>query len=225
METQSTPIPDRFNELLAYFKLDAFGFASAIGDQRSEKVKRILDGKGFPSFDMLLRIKKTFPDVNLNWLVRGTGHMITQSNKLGGANIVIKGNADSSYIPMVGVSRKKEYISNHEDPMWVVQEPSADYALYNDHTYRDFECGSHDMEPMFTPGDIVRGIWIQGPERMKIGRIFVVVTQDEIYIRRLSDSGKVLTLAPLDDSFPPIKVLNKDVLEAWQVVEVRKRTL
>lgn len=225
MESQSTQLPERFKELLQYYKLDAFGFATEIGDQRSEKIKRILDGKGFPSFDMLLRIKKTFPDVNLNWLVRGTGHMINKSTKLGGANIVIKGSADSSYIPMVGVSRKKEYIINHEDPMWVVNEPSAEYALYNDHTYRDFECGAHDMEPMITPGDIVRGIWIQGPERMKIGRIFVVVTKDEIYIRRLSDADTYLTLAPLDDSFPPVTVMNEDVLEAWQVVEVRKRTL
>lgn len=219
-----TPLASRFKEMLSYYKKDPFTFAQEIGDKRSEKIKRILAGDGFPSFDMLLRIKKAFPDLNLNWLVRGTGYMIQSSQKLGGGSVVVKGSADSSIIPLVSLTRKKEYISHHDDPLWVVNEPSAEYSLYNDHTYRDFEIGAHDMEPLLNPGDLARGIWADDYDRLKLGRIYVIVTKNDIIIRRLAEMDSFLTLAPLDDTFKPITVMIEDVLEAWQVVEIRKRT-
>lgn len=66
----------RFKQVLKHLDLSVYDFALSIGDQRSEKANRVIRALGAPSFDMMYRMKETYPDLNLNWLISGKGEML-----------------------------------------------------------------------------------------------------------------------------------------------------
>jgi hypothetical protein len=75
--------------------------------------------------------------------------------------------------------------------------------------------GSHDLEPKMGPGDIVRGIYVNEIDRLKIGRFYNLVTSSDIIIRQIGDiSERGLTLIPVDDGYKPINIPKSEVLEA-----------
>ena len=71
---------DRIKKLIEKQNLTATQFAGEIGVQRSA-VSHLLSGRNKPSLDFMLKIKNRFPDVNLNWLLLGSGKMMEVSQK------------------------------------------------------------------------------------------------------------------------------------------------
>lgn len=63
---------DRFKQLLEEKGLTATKFAAIIKVNASA-MSHILNGRSKPGFDVLDKIAQAFPDVNLNWLISGTG--------------------------------------------------------------------------------------------------------------------------------------------------------
>ncbi len=63
----------RLEELLQYYGLSASAFADRIGVQRSS-ISHLLTGRNKPSLEFVMRVVKTFPEVNLYWLLNGKGH-------------------------------------------------------------------------------------------------------------------------------------------------------
>ena len=66
---------DRIKKLISKQNLTATQFAGEIGVQRSA-VSHLLSGRNKPSLDFMLKIKNRFSEVNLDWLLLGTGKMI-----------------------------------------------------------------------------------------------------------------------------------------------------
>jgi len=66
---------ERIKAIMAHYQLRAAQFSDAIGMQRSA-VSHVLSGRNKPSLDFVLRIKKRFPDINLDWLALGDGNML-----------------------------------------------------------------------------------------------------------------------------------------------------
>tara|TARA_R110002167_G_scaffold54785_25_gene156110 strand:+ start:261 stop:632 length:372 start_codon:yes stop_codon:yes gene_type:complete len=62
----------RLEKLLRYYGLSASGFADKIEVQRSS-ISHLLSGRNKPSLDLVLKVVKTFPEVNLYWLLNGKG--------------------------------------------------------------------------------------------------------------------------------------------------------
>lgn len=62
----------RLEELLQYYSLSASALADRIGVQRSS-ISHLLSGRNKPSLDFVMRVVKTFPEVNLYWLLNGKG--------------------------------------------------------------------------------------------------------------------------------------------------------
>ena len=62
----------RLEELLQYYGLSASAFADRIGVQRSN-ISHLLTGRNKPSLEFVMRVVKTFPEVNLYWLLNGKG--------------------------------------------------------------------------------------------------------------------------------------------------------
>lgn len=62
----------RLQRILAYYDLSASAFADAIGVQRSS-ISHLLTGRNKPSLEFVLKVVRTYPEVNLYWLLNGKG--------------------------------------------------------------------------------------------------------------------------------------------------------
>jgi transcriptional regulator with XRE-family HTH domain len=62
----------RLEILLDYYALNASSFADRIGVQRSS-MSHLLSGRNKPSLDFVMKILEVFPDVDLYWILNGTG--------------------------------------------------------------------------------------------------------------------------------------------------------
>lgn len=62
----------RLEIILDYYNLSASTFADKIGVQRSS-LSHLLSGRNKPSLDLILKIVTEFPDVDLYWILNGTG--------------------------------------------------------------------------------------------------------------------------------------------------------
>ena len=67
---------DRIAHIMRAKNLRASDFASLLGIQPSA-VSHILAGRNKPSLEIVRKIKETFPEYNLDWIVFGTGPMTT----------------------------------------------------------------------------------------------------------------------------------------------------
>lgn len=65
---------DRINLLLKAKNISARQFAEEIGIQPSG-MSHILSGRNNPSLDFVMKVVKRWPEVNINWLVLGSGEM------------------------------------------------------------------------------------------------------------------------------------------------------
>jgi len=62
----------RLEKLFQYYGLSAAAFADRTGVQRSS-ISHLLSGRNKPSLEFVLKVIKTFPEVNLYWLLNGKG--------------------------------------------------------------------------------------------------------------------------------------------------------
>jgi len=63
----------RLQKIFDYYDLSAAAFADAIDVGRSS-ISHILSGRNKPSLDFVLKIVQTYPEVELYWLLNGTGN-------------------------------------------------------------------------------------------------------------------------------------------------------
>jgi transcriptional regulator with XRE-family HTH domain len=71
----------RIKKMLQVKKMSPSSFADRIGVPRST-ISHILSGRNNPSLELVQKILDSFPDVRTEWLVRGEGNMINNSNSL-----------------------------------------------------------------------------------------------------------------------------------------------
>ena len=64
---------DRIKSVMEYYHLSPAQFADRIGFQRSA-LSHVLSGRNNPSLDFVLKVKNTFPNINLEWLTMGEGN-------------------------------------------------------------------------------------------------------------------------------------------------------
>jgi|TARA_R100000789_G_scaffold35686_2_gene38651 transcriptional regulator with XRE-family HTH domain len=62
----------RLHRILEFYELSAAGFADKIEVGRSS-ISHILSGRNKPSLDFVMKIVKSFPEVELYWLLNGKG--------------------------------------------------------------------------------------------------------------------------------------------------------
>jgi len=62
----------RLEKILKYYGLSASAFADKISVQRST-ISHLLTGRNKPSLEFVLKVVKSFPEVNLYWLLNGKG--------------------------------------------------------------------------------------------------------------------------------------------------------
>ena len=108
----------RIKMLMEYFQMRPAQFSDAIGMQRSA-VSHVLSGRNKPSLDFILRIKKRFPEVNLDWLLLGNGSMVRDGEKTAGGmpELFSSSSVESAEKPALSAANKaKEDFSSEEIP-------------------------------------------------------------------------------------------------------------
>lgn len=167
---EDSPLALRFKEIVADKSESVYAFAQSIGDQRSEKVNRVLRSLGAPSFDMISRIKEKYPDINLNWLISGIGEKYS-TDGLSGETKVEKpieeptptksmkpsGSFEVANIPFIQYRYREDYLKLMGKPNGMASFPSLDLEFYKDGDYADFEVDQDEMQPTLKDGDVVRG--------------------------------------------------------------------
>ncbi len=68
----SEAIISRLKEIVRYYNLTLSTFADSIDVQRSS-ISHLMSGRNKPSLDFVLKIIDNYPDVDLYWLLNGTG--------------------------------------------------------------------------------------------------------------------------------------------------------
>ncbi len=63
----------RLQKIFNYYDLSAAAFADAINVGRSS-ISHIISGRNKPSLDFVLKTVQTYPEVELYWLLNGTGN-------------------------------------------------------------------------------------------------------------------------------------------------------
>ncbi len=68
----------RLQKIINFYSLSAATFADKIGVQRSS-ISHILSGRNRPSLEFVMKVLSSFPEVNLYWLLNGTGTFPSQN--------------------------------------------------------------------------------------------------------------------------------------------------
>ena len=69
----------RLETIFDYYGLTASSFADKINVQRSS-ISHLLSGRNKPSLDFILKVIESYPDVDLLWLLNGTGNFPKDEN-------------------------------------------------------------------------------------------------------------------------------------------------
>lgn len=69
----------RLKRVIEYYGESASSFAEKIGVQRSS-ISHILSGRNKPSLEFVLKVLTSFPEVELYWLLNGTGEFPSVKN-------------------------------------------------------------------------------------------------------------------------------------------------
>jgi len=69
----------RLQKIINYYDENASSFAEKIGVQRSS-ISHVLSGRNKPSLDFIMKVLKTYPEVNLYWLLYGSQDFLRSSS-------------------------------------------------------------------------------------------------------------------------------------------------
>jgi len=189
------------NELLSSLKLSKKKFAEQLGLSQGN-VSDWFNRPGYrPSIDALKRISETY-NVNLNWLITGTGDMFNSTRPREANPHIIE-------IPVVSSIAAGSPIPVYEDePLEILQIPAAILPLPP--PYFAFRVEGESMSPFILDGDIV--ILSRDWRGLKLNnRICGFRTQDGITLKKMVIQTKQKTtwLMPLNHTYEPIPY-NKD---------------
>jgi len=86
---------ERLLKVQKYYGLSATALADKIGVQRSG-ISHLLSGRNKPSLDFVLKLTSIFPEVNLQWLLKGEGNFPTEQNSNTISNPITKQHSSPS---------------------------------------------------------------------------------------------------------------------------------
>ena len=70
----ATRFSKRLKEVIEHYSLSASAFAELINVQRSS-ISHVLSGRNKPSLDFIMKLNTALPEINLYWLLNGSGEM------------------------------------------------------------------------------------------------------------------------------------------------------
>jgi transcriptional regulator with XRE-family HTH domain len=128
-----------------YYHLSPAQFADRIGFQRSA-LSHVLSGRNNPSLDFVLKVKSSFPDINLDWLTLGAG------NQFDDAAIAPNEKLRTGEEPEISGLMDREITSKHEEEQSITMNPSLE--VEKAHRIGSEEIKSKEYQPVTTGKNI-----------------------------------------------------------------------
>lgn len=143
---------DRISHIIRSKNLTASEFADQLGVQRSG-ISHLISGRNKPSIDFIMKLKETFPEYSLDWLIMGKGP-ITVSESYKSQNTVDNSNSRVNPIPDLFTAHVEEDLSSESlltDTTHVEEKKQQDMSsvvsyiimVYSDDTYKIIRPRSH----------------------------------------------------------------------------------
>lgn len=197
-------------------------------DYLPQSLSEILKGRRDVTIEVLRKSIEMFK-FNPTYLFTGEGALFLTEEENSNKNLhvltVMTDNFDEERIVHVPVPAQTSYASELNNPKFIQNLPSftlPDYK-YKVGTHRSFDAAGDSMEPTLFEGDkivcsyIEPALWESG---IKDGYVYVVVTQDDIVIRRVYNHLKVNKLIEVhsDNKFyEPYSIPLSMIREIWYV--------
>lgn len=134
---------DRIAHIMRAKNLKASDFAELLGIQPSG-ISHILSGRNQPSLDFVKKIKETFPEYNLDWIIFGKGPMTTSEpfRETTSSSINFPESSslevDETNVPPVPFSPVTEEASSIKPPISNKTGIKSLFVLYDDGTFENY---------------------------------------------------------------------------------------
>lgn len=202
-----------FAELFSLARPSVGAYEEARAEPKVDTIIQIANYFGI-SVDSLLKKELTINDLyNFNVHLREEGK--------GGAGEK-ENNVDVNFIKSVLVPKDKqiEYIVHINNLDFVSSLPKVLIPKHQTKNTRAFELTRDDMHNNFyglNLGDLVFGRKMNTPLKFINNKLYVIITNEKIIIRRVMPKGNQLELIPDNSNYDLIEIKNKEVIEAWEV--------
>jgi hypothetical protein bfra3_16308 len=201
-----TTIKERIKDVAQYYGLSIRAFEERCGLGRGN-ISNMGNESGIGS-DKLSKIIDTFPEVSLNWLVMGTGRMLTGEEETGNVLPVEFGNK----IPLVPINAMAGAFQGEQNVMFedcprysISLFPNADYLI---------SIKGDSMFPSYNSGDIVACKRINYMHTfLQWGRVYVIDAEEGVLIKRVFEGGREDTIRLVSDNvkYPPMEVPKAEI--------------
>jgi SOS-response transcriptional repressor LexA len=210
-EVKYTIIGGKLREFMHLMQIGNNELSRQVGTS-SSRMSKITSGVTEPGANLIYSIAKAYPDLNMDWLLRGSPYMLVSQ---------IPTEESKNNISMVAAKDMGAYIENHENPEYLKKLPT--FSLPNDDfkdgTYRCFEVKGDSMSKTILQGDWVICKKVDDLEKdIKEGYIHVIVTHDGVLVKRVLNRIKERNqLALLCDNpdYYTVSADRDDIKEVW----------
>jgi len=132
----SSEISSRISWILKETNLSASKLAEKLGIQKSS-LSHIISGRNKPSFDFLLKLKKAFPEIALDWLVTGKGEAFLKEGDNNPSDSV---SGSSSQAPTLFDMNTTSEAHNQQIKNTIYKSKQGDLSsivlIFDDNTYK-----------------------------------------------------------------------------------------
>ncbi len=232
---------DAINQRIAQFidsrNMNPNRFAREAGYKRPDNIYNVYTGRTKPSWEMLEAIANRFPELNMNWLLRGTGEMTQTGSEVpdtNGNESTLAGSrratgegaaagADNepsvSAIPAVPLAAQADYREGYSDAGFVGQLSRLVLPGFAGENLRAFQMQGDSMEPSVREGDYLICSLLESPAPLKPGQVYLMLTTEGISIGRLAGPAKEnrVKLRAESPFYPPHEHPLSQAREIWQV--------
>ncbi len=125
--------------------------------------------------------------------------------------------------PLVIQDNYLEYIVNHTNKDYINRLPFVRLPDTRYERTRAFEVSDSAMEygnAGLSKGDILSCCPVMPKQQasLRTGKVYVVITKNNIFVRRLTDSEPLLVFRADNPDFEALEIRSDELLELWQVV-------
>jgi plasmid maintenance system antidote protein VapI len=213
------PIMSRLKVLISGLDVTAYRMAKDIGIGPST-FSRLIAKNNSISSDILVRIGRAYPSVNLHWLITGSGKMFMEDEAWQASESPMQYHREASRL--VPRHMHKEYCQKFANAVFIADLPEISTSDTSGH-YRYFECPEDSMQTTsglgIIPGDIIRAQYISPDYYSKAltpGQIFILVLENEILVTQIREvTGTGLIASFLSPLYPDRKIAFSTLSETW----------
>ena len=122
---------------------------------------------------------------------------------------------------LVPSDKQIEYIVHINNRDFITKLPKVLLPRHHDKNIRAFEMNADDMHDNYhglNLGDLVFSKKMNSPYKFARGKLYVVVTKQKIFIRRIKPAKENLELTPDNSNFDIIEIPKGEIIEAWEVI-------